>query len=91
MHSANTVLIVGVFVFLVGASRSPRPDGFDQEADLVASANSSDYSSEHDGEQTRPSLAMATSRDNTSFVQGTTEGRDAVGREGHAGGSTKVT
>ena len=42
------------------ASRSPRPDGLDREADLLASANASDCSTEE--ERAGASLAMATGR-----------------------------
>ncbi len=51
------------FLSLARCSRS-RPDGFDQEADLLASANAGDYYSENEGEQPRPS------RDETSLAEG---------------------
>lgn len=60
------------FLSLARCSRSPQPDGFDQEADSLASANAGDFSPEHEGEQPRPSRAKATNsfRDDTSLAEG---------------------
>lgn len=65
-------------------SRSPRPDGLDREADLIASANASDCSSEE--EHAGASLAMTTNCDEEPEAEPEV---DSCGYEGDVGESSK--